>query len=91
MGNAATAGLSKDTHLKGNQYNIILSLYYVAFVVFGPVMAVFTKICSGKVALPAMMLAFGIASASTAAARSFADLIACRMMVGAFESGFLAS
>ncbi|KAJ9626829.1 hypothetical protein H2204_009845 [Knufia peltigerae] len=91
LGNAATAGLLKDTHLKGNQYNIVLSTYYTAFVVFGPLMAVFTKICSGKVALPTMMLGFGVASAATASVRSFGALIACRMVVGAFESGFLAS
>lgn len=54
-------------------------------------MAVFTKIASAKVALPAMMLAFGIASATTAAAKNFGGLAACRIVVGAFESGFLAS
>lgn len=54
-------------------------------------MAVFTKIASAKVALPAMMLAFGIASATTAVAKDFGGLAACRIVVGIFESGFLAS
>lgn len=91
LGNAKTAGLSKDTNLKGEQYNLLLTLYYVMFVLFGPVMAVFTKICSAKVSLPAMMLAFGIASATTAVAKDFGGLAACRIVVGIFESGFLAS
>ncbi|KAK5047746.1 hypothetical protein LTR84_006411 [Exophiala bonariae] len=91
LGNAKTAGLSKDTNLKGEQYNLLLTLYYVMFVLFGPVMAVFTKVCSAKVSLPAMMLAFGIASATTAVAKDFGGLAACRIIVGIFESGFLAS
>jgi hypothetical protein len=54
-------------------------------------MTVFTKVASGKVALAAMMLAFGIASAATAAVKNFGGLAACRFVVGAFESGFLPS
>lgn len=78
-------------NLKGEEYNLLLTLYYVVFVIFGPAMATFTKICSAKVALPAMMLAFGIASATTAVAKNFGGLAACRIVVGIFESGFLAS
>ena len=91
LGNAKTAGLSTDTHLTGDQYNLLLTLYYVMFVLFGPVMTVFTKICSAKVSLPCMMLAFGTASACTAVAKNLGQLIACRIFVGIFESGFLAS
>lgn len=40
LGNAKTAGLSKDPNLKGEQYKLLLTLYYVMFVLFGPVMAV---------------------------------------------------
>ena len=61
------------------------------FVLFGPVMTIFTKVCSAKVSLPCMMLAFGIASATTSVAKDFGTLAACRIVVGIFESGFLAS
>jgi MFS family permease len=54
-------------------------------------MTAFTKICTAKVAIPAMMLTFGIASATTSVAKNFGGLVACRIVVGAFESGFLAS
>ena len=91
LGNANTAGLSKDLNLQGDQYNLNLTLYYVMFVLFGPVMTVFTKICSAKVSLPVMMLTFGVASACTAAVRNLGQLLACRIFVGIFESGFLAS
>ncbi|CAM1507787.1 Fc.00g046350.m01.CDS01 [Cosmosporella sp. VM-42] len=91
LGNAKTAGLAEDTNLKGGQYNLLLTLYYVMFVVFGPAMAVFTKVCTAKVSLPSMMLAFGLASACTAVVKNLGGLIAVRIFVGIFESGFLAS
>lgn len=91
LGNAATAGLAEDTNLKGDQYNLLLTLYYVMFVVFGPIMTVLTKVFTAKVSLPAMMLSFGIASAATSVANNLGSLIAVRIIVGIFESGFLAS
>lgn len=91
LGNAKTAGIAQDTNLKGDQYNLLLTLYYVMFVLFGPAMAVFTKVCTAKVALPSMMMAFGIASACTAVVKNLGGLIAVRIIVGIFESGFLAS
>jgi predicted MFS family arabinose efflux permease len=66
-------------------------MYYVVFVLFGPVMSVFTKVCTAKVSLPVMVLAFGIASAATAAVKNLGGLMVCRIFVGIFESGFLAS
>ena len=81
----------EDTNLKGDQYNLLLTLYYVMFVLFGPVMTVFTKVCGAKVSLPAMMMAFGIASALTSIVKNLGGLIAVRIFVGIFESGFLAS
>ncbi|EXJ87187.1 hypothetical protein A1O3_04146 [Capronia epimyces CBS 606.96] len=91
LGNARTAGLAEDTHLTGDQYNLQLTLYYVMFALFGAIMTVFTKVCSAKISLPYMMLTFGIASACTAAARNFGQLSTCLILVGTFESGFLAS
>jgi hypothetical protein len=36
LGNAKTDGLEKDLHFKKNQYNIILSVFYVPYVIFAP-------------------------------------------------------
>jgi hypothetical protein len=36
LGNAKTAGFDKDLHFKSNQYNIILSVFYVPYVLFAP-------------------------------------------------------
>jgi len=91
LGNANTAGLPANIGLVGSQYNLVLTFYYVVFVLFGPVMALFTKVASAKISIPCMMLGFGIASACTASSKNFGQLLACRIFVGIFESGFLAS
>ncbi|KAK5053810.1 hypothetical protein LTR84_001772 [Exophiala bonariae] len=91
LGNAKTAGLEKDLNMKGDQYNLLLTSYYIVFCLFGPLMAIFTRVATAKIALPCMMLAFGIASAATAASKSFTGVLVCRIFVGIFESGFLAS
>lgn len=36
LGNAKTNGLEKDLHFKSNEYNIILSVFYVPYVLFAP-------------------------------------------------------
>lgn len=38
LGNAKTAGLEKDLGFKNNQYNIILSVFYVPYVLFAPIL-----------------------------------------------------
>ncbi|EXJ69615.1 uncharacterized protein A1O5_07651 [Cladophialophora psammophila CBS 110553] len=91
LGNAKTAGLAEDIKLTSDQYNLLLTLYHVMFVGFSPVMTVFTKVCSAKVSLPCMMLTLGIALACTSVAKNFGQLLTCRIFVGIFESGFLAS
>lgn len=91
LGNAKTAGLSEDIGLVGNQYNLVLTFYYVPFILFGPVFTVLTKTFSANVTIPVMMIGFGAASACTGAVSDFKGLLVARIFVGIFESGFLAS
>ncbi len=91
MGNAHTDGLADDLSLSGNEYNLILTMYYVFFVVFGPAAGMVTKKVSAKYSLPGMMVLFGTASAATASVKNFGELMACRIFVGIFEAGFLTS
>jgi hypothetical protein len=39
LGNAKTDGLEKDLHFESNQYNIILSVFYVPYVLCAPPLA----------------------------------------------------
>lgn len=77
--------------MNGKQYSMVLTFYYVPFVLFGPIGSVVSKIISAKYALSGMMIGFGIASMCAGAAKSYGGLFACRFIVGLFEAGFLAS
>jgi predicted MFS family arabinose efflux permease len=57
----------------------------------GPVGVFLTKRYSARYSLAAMQLGFGIASLATGFVKSFTSLVACRVVVGLFEAGYLAS
>jgi len=59
LGNAKTAGLERDLGFKGNQYNIILSVFYIPYVLFAPVLGLIGKRYGPSVVLPIMMFSFG--------------------------------
>ncbi|CAK7212875.1 hypothetical protein SBRCBS47491_001612 [Sporothrix bragantina] len=91
LGNAKTDGLEKDLGLVGNQYNQILTYYYIPYVLCGPLFALITRLITAKYSLTGMMLVFGAFSIATAFAKNFAQLLVFRLFIGIFESGFLAS
>lgn len=86
LGNAHTAGITKDLGMHGAQYNMCLTAYYVAMIIFGPIGSILSKRLSGKYGIPGMLLGFGTASICTAAVKSFAGLLICRFFVGVYVS-----
>ncbi|MCJ1301594.1 hypothetical protein MMC08_004395 [Hypocenomyce scalaris] len=43
LGNANSDNIEGDLGMKGNQYNILLSIWYIPVVLFGPPMNILTK------------------------------------------------
>ncbi|CAK7211702.1 hypothetical protein SCUCBS95973_001207 [Sporothrix curviconia] len=91
LGNAKTNGLEDDLGLVGNQYNQVLTYYYIPYVLCGPLFALITRLITAKYSLTGMMVFFGSFSIATAFAKNFAQLLVFRLFIGVFESGFLAS
>lgn len=91
LANANTAGLEDDLGMVGRQYNNVLTFYQVPFVVFGPAIAMLTRVVGAKYTISGMLCIFGIASLATGWVKDYEHLVVCRVFVGAFESGFLAS
>ncbi|KAH9929018.1 MFS general substrate transporter [Epithele typhae] len=88
LGNAKTNGLEADLHFHSNDYNIILSVFFVPFVLFAvPVAFVGKKFGSARV-LPALMFIFGSMTLLSAAVKNFAGMFAVRWFLGMAESGF---
>jgi hypothetical protein len=72
LGNAKTDHMDTDLHFKGNQYNIILSVFYVPYVIFAPPFGMLGKKYGPHRALPLMMFCFGSATLLSACVHNFA-------------------
>ncbi|KAI1131874.1 major facilitator superfamily domain-containing protein [Nemania abortiva] len=88
LGNAQTAGLSKDLNFAPGQYNLIVGIFFVPYVVFAPPLALLGKKVGPSRMLPIMMFSFGSFTLLTAATRNFSGIFALRFFLGAVESAF---
>ncbi|KAH6673302.1 major facilitator superfamily domain-containing protein [Halenospora varia] len=88
LGNAKTDGLTTDLHFKSNQYNILLSIFYVPLVLTGPPMNMLTKRFGAKFVLPIAMMIFGGMAMLSAACTNFGGIVTTRWFLGMAESGF---
>ncbi|KAJ5568572.1 hypothetical protein N7450_011058 [Penicillium hetheringtonii] len=89
--NIATARLGtleKDLDLHGNQYNTIISLFFVGYILTQiPTNMILNKM-RPSLFLPAVMCAWAIVSASTGAVQNYQGLLALRFVLGFVEAPF---
>ena len=88
LGNAKTAGLEKTLGLKGNQYNTILSVFFVPYVLTAPFLGILGKKLGPNRVLPIMMFSFGCFTVLVTAVENFSGLLALRWFLGMAESAF---
>ncbi|GIK02995.1 hypothetical protein Aspvir_007061 [Aspergillus viridinutans] len=88
VGNAKTAGLEKTLHLKGNEYNLILSIFFIPYVLTAPFLGILGKKYGPNRVLPCMMFAFGLCTILVVAVFNFSGLLAIRWFLGMAESAF---
>jgi MFS family permease len=74
--------------LKDNDYNIILSVFFVPYVLTAPFLAILGKKIGPNRVLPCMMIAFGICTVCVVAVQNFSGLMAIRWFLGMSESAF---
>jgi MFS family permease len=87
LGNAKTNGLEKDLGMLGtNQYNIVLSVFFVPYVLTAPFLAIVGKKYGPSRVLPAMMFTFGSMTVLVVAVQNFSGLFALRWFLGMAES-----
>lgn len=91
--NIATArldGLEEDTGLKGEQYNTIISIFFVGYIL----MQLFTNAIINRVKprilLPGVMVCWATVSACCGAVQSYGGWIAVRFILGFVESPYFA-
>ncbi|KAK3372747.1 MFS transporter [Podospora didyma] len=88
MGNAKTAGLETSLHLVGEQYSLLLSIFFIPYVLTAPFLGLAGKKYGPSRVLPCMMFCFGCATLLVVATTNFAGLMTLRWFLGMAESAF---
>jgi MFS family permease len=86
LGNAKTDGMDKDLGFTGNQYNIMLSIFYVPYVVFAPPIGMLGKKYGPHRVLPIMMFCFGSATLLASSVKNWSGMMALRWFLGKWGS-----
>ncbi|TFY81450.1 hypothetical protein EWM64_g2564 [Hericium alpestre] len=89
VGNARIAGLESDTHMKGNQFNTALAVFYVSYILVElPSNWVLKKMRPNRW-LPLLVCLWGMVTTLSGLVQSFGGLVAVRIVLGICEGGIL--
>ncbi|PGH17948.1 hypothetical protein AJ79_00847 [Helicocarpus griseus UAMH5409] len=89
IGNAKLAGLERDLGLKGYDYNTVLSVFYISYILFEIPSNMACKWIGPGWFIPAISLAFGIVSVATAFVENIHQICGVRFVLGIFEAGMM--
>ncbi|KAF7548677.1 hypothetical protein G7Z17_g6909 [Cylindrodendrum hubeiense] len=87
--NARIAGLNEDLDLQGYDYNKILSVFYISYILFEIPATILCKWIGPGWFLPITSLLFGGASIATAFVNTQSAICGVRFLLGIFEAGML--
>lgn len=88
-GNAKLAGFEKDLGLEGYDYNKVLSVFYISYIIFEIPSNVACKWIGPGWFIPAISLGFGICSVCTAFVHNIHEASGVRFLLGMFEAGMM--
>ncbi|KPM43401.1 hypothetical protein AK830_g3137 [Neonectria ditissima] len=89
IGNARIAGLDEDLNLQGYDYNKILSVFYISYILFEIPATITCKWIGPGWFLPITSLLFGGVSIATAFVKTQSAICGVRFLLGIFEAGML--
>ncbi|KAF3034124.1 hypothetical protein E8E12_000388 [Didymella heteroderae] len=89
IGNARLAGFERDLQLTGYDYNTILSVFYISYIIFEIPSNMACKALGPGWFLPGTTLGFGVLTVCFAFVRDFSTACAVRFLLGIFEAGML--
>ncbi|KAI5866822.1 MFS general substrate transporter [Durotheca rogersii] len=88
LGNAKTDGIEKDLGLVGNQFSLLLVLFYVPYALFNIPWSILAKKYNSARVIPLAILGWGACTMGAAASKTFADIMATRIVMGAVEAAW---
>jgi MFS family permease len=75
--------------MTGNDYNLVLSVFYISYIIFEIPANILCKWIGPGWFLPATSLGFGLSSVFTAFAKDVPQICGVRFVLGLFEAGML--
>ncbi|KAL4899066.1 hypothetical protein BDW74DRAFT_184068 [Aspergillus multicolor] len=87
---ARVQGLEEDLNLSGYQYNIVLSVTFIGYILMQVPSNMLLSLTRPSIYLSVCMVAWSIASGATGAVQNFSGLVACRFILGVTEAPFFA-
>ncbi|KAF4814542.1 putative transporter [Colletotrichum tropicale] len=89
IGNAKIEGLPEDLNLTGQQYNIVLCVFFITYILFEvPSNMLLLKFKRPSTYVGILVTGWGTIITLTGLVQNFEGLIAVRVLLGVFESGF---
>ncbi|CAG8935572.1 unnamed protein product [Penicillium salamii] len=89
IGNAKLAGFNKDLGLVNYDYNAVLSVFFISYIIFEIPSNIMCKWVGPGWWLPGITLGFGICSVATAFVHDIHSASGVRFLLGMFEAGLL--
>ncbi|KAJ5463264.1 Major facilitator superfamily domaingeneral substrate transporter [Penicillium sp. IBT 31633x] len=89
IGNAKLAGFEADLGLEGLDYNIVLSIFFISYIVFEIPSNLVCKWMGPGWWLPGIEIGFGICSVATAFVNNIHEASGVRFLLGLFEAGLM--
>lgn len=88
ISNAKTDGIEKDLGITGNNWNLMLSIFYIPFVLFAFPLSLVIKRFNAANVIPMLMFTFGSITLLAVSCFNFGSLMAARFFLGICESAF---
>lgn len=88
LGNAKTDTLEEDLGLVGNQFSLLLILFYIPYSLMNIPFTLLAKRFNPSIVIPSIMIGWGTMAMCAAASRNFGGLLAVRILMGCVEAAF---
>ncbi|KAF8624727.1 hypothetical protein AX17_007058 [Amanita inopinata Kibby_2008] len=89
IGNARISGLERDTHLHGNQFNVVLAVFYVTYILVEIPSNIILKKFKANRWIAFLVIVWGIVTTLTGLVHNYAGLLVARLALGLCEGGVL--
>uniref|UniRef100_A0A8H7MY37 Major facilitator superfamily (MFS) profile domain-containing protein n=1 Tax=Bionectria ochroleuca TaxID=29856 RepID=A0A8H7MY37_BIOOC len=89
IGNANVFGFAEGLKLKGNRFNNLVTFFYITYIICDVLWVISIQRFGANHVLAVAMVGWSAATFGTGFTSSYEQAMACRLILGAFESGLL--